>query len=168
MSKGGRWGEGNVLCVCRGGNVASSQNKQFFSLFPLFDQPWQLVCVKKIHYKYVYNTNTFFLIKSKIQWLAHIFITKIAQQTKVSMQHCELFFFFFVVSWHTISLSVTVGGPLDERLASLLTYLIENAVGQTHGDRMQGLIMIAECVHIPETGCRKYNRQHIAYSHSCR
>jgi len=50
-------------------------------------------------------------------------------------------------------------------LGSLLTYLIENAVGQTHGDRMQGLIMIAECVHIPEARCRKYNSQHIAYSH---
>lgn len=70
----------------------AAKTNSFFSLFPLFDQPWQLVCVKKIHYKYVYNTNTFFLIKSKIQWLAHIFITKIAQQTKVSMQHCELFF----------------------------------------------------------------------------
>lgn len=158
-----------TFCVCVEVETwPAAKTNSFFSLFPLFDQPWQLVCVKKIHYKYVYNTNTFFLIKSKIQWLAHIFITKIAQQTKVSMQHCELFFFFFVVSWHTISLSVTVGGPLDERLASLLTYLIENAVGQTHGDRMQGLIMIAECVHIPETGCRKYNRQHIAYSHSCR
>lgn len=31
----------------------------------------------------------------------------------------------------------------------LLTYLIENAVGQTHGDRMHRLIMIAERVHIP-------------------
>lgn len=29
-------GEGNVLCVCRGGNVASSQNKQFFFALPAF------------------------------------------------------------------------------------------------------------------------------------
>lgn len=42
-----------------------------------------------------------------------------------------------------LPLRVTVVWPF------LLTYLIENAVGQTHGDRMHRLIMIAERVHIP-------------------
>lgn len=42
-----------------------------------------------------------------------------------------------------LPLRVTVVWPF------MLTYLIENAVGQTHGDRMHRLIMIAERVHIP-------------------
>lgn len=56
---------------------------------------------------------------------------------------------------------------IQDTVEPLLTYLVEDTVGQTHGDRMQGLVVVAESVHVPEAGCRKYNCQHVAYSHAC-